>query len=63
MATHASAGFRHDQVSAPILIVGITFFAVLIPLAIVNIVSCIRGAIAASKGEPFNYPFAIAFVH
>jgi uncharacterized Tic20 family protein len=62
MAGLASAGSRHGQVSTPILIAGLTFFVVLIPLGIVNIASCIRGAIAAAKTEPFNYPFAIEFV-
>ena len=60
-AAFASRHPLHDQRSA-LVAAGTTFFAVLVPLFIVNVVSCIRGAVAASKGEPFTYPFSIELV-
>jgi len=34
----------------------------LLSLTSFHVVSCIRGAVAASKGEPFTYPFSIELV-
>jgi len=42
-----------------VILIGALLFPVLI---VVNLIFCIMGAIAASKGELYKYPFAIRLV-